>query len=221
LPGVEAAMDKPKKHEDVLMAAIGFDEDDLEPNRAGRLSDRQTAKLKRERGNDSFSFVAWLVAALVLMLIAALTTSTIVDLVSGAVALVMGFTALKHGIATVQTQRSLRRGTVDAAEGRIRLDMKTRRQSNPTFYLYTEDRRFTVRKLLFLTLKSGDPYRIYYLPTSKRIISAEWLRDDSPFVDAPSVRRERSLDLELEATEAPDDNALFGDDGELRSDARR
>jgi hypothetical protein len=74
---------------------------------------------------------------------------------------------------------------------------------------------------VFLSFKNGDPYRIYYAPATKLILSAEWLRDDSPFVDQPRLRRERSLDLELEATEAPDENALFGDDGELRANARR
>ena len=41
------SMDKPKKYEEHLMDALGFDEGDLAANQAGEFSKRQTARLKR------------------------------------------------------------------------------------------------------------------------------------------------------------------------------
>jgi hypothetical protein len=37
---------------------------------------------------------------------------------------------------------------------------------------------FAINKPIFLAFKNGDPYRIYYAPHSKTLLSAEWLRDE-------------------------------------------
>jgi hypothetical protein len=214
-------MDKPKKHEDVLRAALGFDEDDLAANREGRLSDRQTAKFKRDQRKYTIATAVTALLALMFVLFIGMTNSPVSHLLNGLGSLILGLIALMMVQPAVRNTLALRRKTAAAAEGRIRLDMQGEGQAANAFYLFVDDRRFTVKKPVFLSFKNGDPYRIYYAPATKQILSAEWLRDDSPFVNAPPARRERPLAVELEGDESRDDNPLFGDDGELRADARR
>lgn len=103
----------------------------------------------------------------------------------------------------------LRDNQVEQIEGRIHLDFK---QQNPRIallyiitglwfwpillyfflkranntdndYLLTiADQEFKIKKSLFLALKNGDPYSVYYAPHSREILSLEWLRDDQPFI---------------------------------------
>ncbi|MBK8029121.1 MAG: hypothetical protein IPK17_06325 [Chloroflexi bacterium] len=51
------------------------------------------------------------------------------------------------------------------------------------YFVWLDGRKFKVQHDGFLAFKNGDPYRLYYTPHSHTILSAEWLRDDDPFVE--------------------------------------
>ncbi|MBK8025511.1 MAG: hypothetical protein IPK19_29975 [Chloroflexi bacterium] len=210
---------KPKKYEDLLMAALRFDESDLAANMAGAWSERQSAQLlQRQRDH-----VVW---AVILGILAFVFTFFLVR-VSGSVGLALnGLAALSFmaGLIAVAVSRS--RITKDLqsnlreVEGRVRLD--TRSSNNKTtYFLRIDDVRFKVSKKEFLTFKNHDPYRIYYAPNQKKILSAEWLRGDSGSIDeSPQATWSRTSELELPADEADGGDVVLGDvvlgdDGEL------
>ncbi len=63
-------MDKPKKYEERLMAALGFDEDDLDANQSGHFSAGQHVRLTAEQRRiaafiaaDVLVMLAWVGAA--------------------------------------------------------------------------------------------------------------------------------------------------------------
>src|SRR5262249_36406955 len=73
-------------------------------------------------------------------------------------------------------RRDLLSGKAGAVEGRIALDVAARKEG-AYYRVAVANQTFGVRKNVFLAFKNGDPYRIYYAPHSKTLLSAEWLRD--------------------------------------------
>jgi hypothetical protein len=66
-------------------------------------------------------------------------------------------------------------GMVRSCEGHIELDILNR--GKVTHYqVQADDATFRVSKPVFLVFKNNEPYTIYYLPRSKRILSAECMR---------------------------------------------
>jgi hypothetical protein len=170
-------MEKPKyKPEHMLMQAIGFMEDDLEANREGHISRRQRVILENDQTfrNTLITFAAILAIPLTLLF------SCISFSEFGNTAL---FCFLIAGIiffmrrSWARVNDDLRMGDVRAIEGWVKLDFANR--GNWSLYsLAINGEIFSVKKSVFLAFKNGDPYRIYYAPHSKTILSAEWLRDE-------------------------------------------
>ena len=174
-----AADSKVKKYEDVLMAAIRFDEADLAANEAGTFSAGQILAFKNRRAAQT-SIVAILctIIALIMLLVAVNVANVLFPLLVLAVVF-GGFALLIGGIPTLQITRDLQQG-VRAVEGRVELDMTS--SQNGTFYVMkVAGKQFKVMKPTFLAFKNGDPYRIYYAPYTDTILSVAWLRDDNPF----------------------------------------
>ena len=86
----------------------------------------------------------------------------------------------------------LRENRILAAEGRVDLSI----QGDYDYFLLVEKQRFRLRKKdTFLTFKNGDPYRIYYTPRSRQILSVEWLREnDDNLLDESERQREDEVD---------------------------
>lgn len=76
----------------------------------------------------------------------------------------------------------MRTNQVALAEGRVDLSLNAL-QNTAEYFLRVENMRFTIKQNAFLTFKNGDPYRIYYAPHSKKILSVEWLREDDNLID--------------------------------------
>lgn len=171
---------KLKKHEEVLMAALAFSEEDLAANQGGDLSPDQVVVFKQQRNLQTLiaGFYALVVAFLTFMMLAAPRS------IGPMLFLGLLFSLLVFWIGRVapwQLNRDLRDG-VQSAEGRIELDLRSA-ENGTTYFVKLDDRKFKVKKPAFLAFKNGDPYRIYYAPNTKTILSAEWLRDDNPFIE--------------------------------------
>ncbi|MBN8638753.1 MAG: hypothetical protein J0M07_25790 [Anaerolineae bacterium] len=186
---------KLKKYEDVLMRALNFTEDDLALNAAGQLSAAQIERLKTQRSTTAILAVALSVIVGGLLLFANVYARSLAPLVMMVLIFIL-FTVVTGIIPALQMTRDLQAG-VQVAEGRVELDTIARRRRT-TYVVKLNGQKFKVRKMTFLAFKNGDPYRLYYAPHSRTILSAEWLRDDDPFV-------ERSDDDAAQAISAFDD----------------
>ncbi len=190
---------KVKKYEDVLMAALNFTEDDRAANEAGSLSVGQVSTLQQQRTRQirSITLMCAFVLALALFVMVAVTLATVP---------MLAFIVLFMVVATVNGTRSIQRlnhdlqANVEAVEGRIELDLRSAEDGSGNYFVWLDGRKFKVQRDGFLAFKNGDPYRLYYTPHTKMILSVDWLRDDDPFV-AVEERRPSS-------TPADSENAL-------------
>ncbi len=183
-------MDKPKKYEDRLMDVLGFDEDDLAVNQAGNITASQLEALR----NGYHKWAARLLLVLVIAL--AYLFIFVLPAVASPDASIVGtcFSSLFAGVFGIVLTigcwrkaggygRDLYERRLEIAEGRVQLSMKSAGRS-AQYVLEVGDQRFQVSQKALLTFKNGDPYRIYYAPCSKRILSAEWLRGDDNLLSA-------------------------------------
>ncbi len=215
-------MDKPKKHEDLLMAALNFTEADLEANQAGELSARQIAALEKRRGLMFMGVFVSMVVMALFFLIASVMQPSYDAFVFYFFAVFPALLALYLAYNVYRSSSDTRERRSAVVEGRVQLDVSGG-QNSANFVLKLENKKFGLNKRQFLTFKSGDPYRVYYAPKSRRILSAEWLRDDAPFVDQPADRARLLTPDETPADAVMDDERarLIGDDGDLRDSAAR
>jgi hypothetical protein len=176
----EKAKSKP---EHLLMEAVGFDEDDLEANRAGYMSKGQRARLRAKRSS-------WINISLVAVgfgfLVAIVTITDDLQFRNSFTSRVGSFGLICVGIAGVVSyswlnwrkfDADLLKGEFDTIEGPIQLDVTSQGNRGTKYSVIIEGSRFNVTKPIFLAFKNGDPYCIYYAPRSKTILSAEWLRE--------------------------------------------
>lgn len=207
---------KLKKYEDVLMAALKFDEGDLEANRAGGYSKPQQRQLRRLRASHALAIAVLLMGTAVITLPIAVSVDP-----SGAALLLIFtglflFAALAFAAARIFGFSGDLRDGVRVTEGRVQLD--TTGGDASEFFVKLDSLKFKVKKAVFLAFKNGDPYRVYYTPHSKSILAAEWLRGDDPFTDAPADQRQRET---ASGEEAPDwMRQMLDDESELREDSQ-
>lgn len=155
------------KYEEVLENAIGFNEYSIEANARGELSEGQRAFIRRRM---SYNFLMLFIAVL-LSLVGMLMFNS-----PGAILpIVMGGGLVVYAIVRMAINATELRGNrVESIEGSIGLDIGSTGNSN-SYRVRVGNIRFGLNKAQFLAFKNGDPYRLYYLPTSKRLLSAEWL----------------------------------------------
>ncbi len=173
---------KLKKYEDVLMAAFDFSEADLAANESGSLSAGQVSALQQQRTRQirNIALMCALVIALALFVMVAVTLATVP---------MLAFIVLFTLIATLNGTRSIRRlnhdlqSGVEEVEGRIELDLRSAEDGSGEYVVRLDGRKFKVKRAGFSAFKNGDPYRLYYTPHAKTILSVAWLRDDDPFTD--------------------------------------
>lgn len=159
-----------------LAAAIGFQRDELDMNRTGRLSTPQAARLRKSRNHHVLlAVVSGLAAYGVLQLYPGLSTSTTGQIFWG---LLMLFPVLLFGasvLATVQRTRDLRGVGVRALRGRLERITEgggsTRRQ--PTFFLRIDDQKIHVPLTVYGVFTDGGHYTLYVAPHSRVLLSAE------------------------------------------------
>lgn len=193
------APEKVKKYEDRVMDVFAFDEDDFEANQAGHLSQKQQVRLKaaRNRAISAFALVSMLLGFLAFVFIAAgfQTSNILLPLAAGFLA-VLGTYAI-YGRRAQAFRDEIRENRAAVVEGRIEL-LLNGTQYGSEYFLCVENLRFTVKQAAFLAFKNGDPYRIYYTPRSKQILSVEWLREDDNLID-----KDARADLQTDSEHDP------------------
>ncbi|MCU0499990.1 MAG: hypothetical protein MUF87_21775 [Anaerolineae bacterium] len=194
------------KYEHTLADLLQFDESDLDLNAQGQMSERQRKNLRRQQRKVALNNLAGLVVGIGLSaLFTAILFSQLAEPDAGWVLLALMIVPIAITIwfsyrllrGTLQTLRDLEGQQIDAIEGRIALDLKvdsnTNAGSSTVRYTVTiEDQTFEIEKPLFLALKNGDPYLIYYAPNTRQILAIEWLREDHPFTSDQSDQDEAS-----------------------------
>jgi len=175
---VSKIKEKSKKYEERLMAAFAFDEDDLEANEAGQLSQNQIIRLKSLRNKTLTDLMILsllcIVAVGILMGVTVTISATIPAFIVGIFAI--GTLFIIYNLKARRLLADIHENCVAQAEGRVDLSLKAK-QNDPKYFIHIDNMHFSLKESLFLLFKNGDPYRIYYAPRSKRILSVEWLRD--------------------------------------------
>ena len=151
------------KPEAILMNALRFTEEDLTANQQAKMSVSQRLRCLTNRDG-------WLVAGLFCGFGFLAIWLGARDAVFFLVVFAAGIFACGQHVYNYHTDAT--KGIVAALEGRINLDIFGRR-----FSIEIDGMRFNLKRDTFLAFKNGDPYRIYYSPKSKMLLSAEWLRD--------------------------------------------
>lgn len=195
------APEKPKKYEDRLMDAFAFDEDDLDANQAGQFSQAQIASLKAARNRAILQFVLmWLMIGVLSAIVVGLgmRAGGLLLPVMAALLVISAFSFIFSKARRLM--QDLGENRILAAEGRVDLSI----QGDYDYFLLVEKQRFRLKqKDIFLTFKNGDPYRIYYTPRSRQILSVEWLREnDDNLLDAGESHAD--LDFDSASETLPD-----------------
>ncbi|HEX2908355.1 MAG TPA: hypothetical protein VHO69_15895 [Phototrophicaceae bacterium] len=170
-------------HQQMLMDVIRFNDEDLEANRDGYMTQRQRSRLNDERFSFKLMGVLALVACPIFSIAAIIDGIQRHDTVASRVGII-GLICLVTAGITLYTwlrwrrfDRDLSKGEVAATQGLVRLGMSDRSRS--TTYMVTVDYvTLNISKRTFFTFKNGDPYCLYYTPYSRTLLSAEWLRED-------------------------------------------
>ncbi len=177
---------KPPKHKHVeppsLAEALNFSDEELENNRDGLLRPGQHDKLMSVANElRGFEVLIYLIAAIVSIAVIIdgvlrqdTVSSRLVMLgVVGAIAFAVVFFLHRH---TARYQYDADQATVAAVQGSVILDFHD--YSNHTdFVVCVSGETFSVDKATFLAFKSGDPYALYYVLRTRRLLSAEPLRN--------------------------------------------
>ena len=160
-----------------LSSALGFDQADLDANRAGRLGPGQRRAQVRQLRVTTTGTIGVLVLACVFAFItgaSGLGTRTGLNalLATGALLVAAGYFGW-YGIRLFQDVRS---GQVLSAEGVVRpgeREIKIGRTPVWTYYWNIDGgQRFAVIGKAYAALTPGR-HRVYYLPSSRRVIAAE------------------------------------------------
>lgn len=155
-----------------LADAVGFTDDDLAANQAGRLSAGQRASLVRSERNRIALVALCVVLVGLCLVVPALTgVNSLKDVKFLLLALV--FTMLGGAVAfsAAQLWRDLQSGAVAQLESFVSSTTKTD-SGTANYYWIAGQQRFSVSGDMYTVLEPGR-YRLYFLPRSRRIVAAE------------------------------------------------
>lgn len=178
-------MDKAKKEEPdpKLMEVLGFTAEDLQANREGYLTKVQRERLNSQRRSSQFDylflFIVPLAGAALLMLAdgASVGTTMFIGL---AILLAYGiFNSVMRYSSYRQFDADLYKGNIQAVEGEIRKNsaFSLGRSLDETFRIEIGKLSFPVKETTISAFKSHQSYRIYYVPNTKTILSAEMIEE--------------------------------------------
>jgi hypothetical protein len=176
----ENLRDEHDTSQEALMMAIGFEDEDLEANQNGLLSEFQRKRIRLTQGLW-FGFMGLSIALFSFVVLTQMQIRIANNLWRSVILgiLIAAFAAFSW--------RKFRLLAGDIQDGSVRYvegDLRKRSLQNPSFkstdyFLTINSVRFSVRSKIYNAFKNGDPYAIYYAPHSKTILSAEWLRPES------------------------------------------
>jgi hypothetical protein len=161
----------------ILARSIGFDDDDLRQNRAGRLSARQAQKLQSAQVNQGHGLIGVVVLISVFMLPITIGVISSGDIVSG---LIIGllWLGISGALVTISRQDA-RKLAADIANGRVEtahglVQCYTSGSEKVRYNLRMDDLIFeSVPQSVYIGFKHLEPYTLYYTPTTRQIVAAE------------------------------------------------
>ena len=161
----------------MIFDALDITKKDLALNKTGRISSHQIHHLAHLR---LFGIASWLIVIILLPVVLVLFfTGSIFEpsIAFCPVVLIVFFVlAIMNIPITLKVNKDLKIKSPSVVEGQIRTKITNTKHS-----IYIDDMSFDVDVLLFRIFKNGDPYRIYYAPHTKQILSAVWLPGENPF----------------------------------------
>lgn len=152
-----------QKPSEVLKYALGFSDEDLAANQAGKMSTNQRLRCLTKRNWWLFGCVLCILGFLV---------SWFGSRESLFFLVVFGVSIVVCLVNAYRYYKDARDGIASSVEGRINLQITSGR-----FSIVLDGGKFALKKQTFLAFKNGDPYCLYYSPHNKILLSAEWLRD--------------------------------------------
>jgi hypothetical protein len=166
------------KRDSILATGIGFDETDLDANRAGHLTQNQIERLLAESKATSQGLVGVMIFLSVIFLGIGLTGIT--DPGNSGLAWVMalvwlGMVALFGSVIrdNHRVQDEIQQAQVEAVQGPVQCYTGGK---NGRYNCRVGDLVFSsIRQEVYIAFRHLDVYTIYYLPRSKRIVAAEAL----------------------------------------------
>jgi membrane-anchored glycerophosphoryl diester phosphodiesterase (GDPDase) len=172
--------DKPTmttKHDSLLASNLGFDEYDMEENRAGRLSEKQAAALKLLRLKTNLALVAALVMLTVILGPLFMSTMNWNTAVAVAVAaLYLSLAALFYTFMRSTTHAitaDLNAEHIEGAQGQIQCYISRR-----SYTLRMGDVTFSnIAQNVYTAFRHLEVYTVYYTPHSKHLLAAEAVAD--------------------------------------------
>lgn len=173
---------KLKKHEEVLMAALEYTDDDLAANQSGAWSAGQVVALQQRRTRQARNLVVMCALVIALASFVAFVWSLAAIPMLLLTLLFIGVAALNGGRTIQRMTRDLGAGVAEV-EGRVELDARSA-ENGGDYFVQVDMCKFKVRREAFFAFKNRDPYRLYYAPHSQVLLSVEWLRAEDPFINS-------------------------------------
>lgn len=197
--------DLPPLYNSTLMEAFGFSEDDLEANRRGFVIRSQRAGVETEMKAEADGM--WLImtvllgVTLLLAVIFNMNGLPMMPLLIGAAIMLLPFLWFSSRRQT-RLRADAEKPKLARVQGQPRLRMRGRLEdAGDDFRLEIDDRSFPLSREGFRLISQFDlpPMRVYYLPNSNQLLSAEVLRRDD---------MEKLKNDELELAEDPGPEVL-------------
>jgi hypothetical protein len=159
----------------------GFAEADIVENRAGRLSATQLRSARRRvRG---FAFAVAMAVGLAIFFYRT-NGAGFIWLITVGIAIPVGIHRLWQAICDV------RNPMIDFVEGNISIEC-----DEDSYFLRSDDKRFNLSEKAYTALRSGGPYRVFFLGRTNWVVGVEILPGWQP---APSKVAKRRFPFSIE-----------------------
>jgi hypothetical protein len=159
-----------------LMDVLNFSAADLAANHEGRLSEAQTARLKRI-WRRTLTIIVGLVlgvglTATILLFVAQTNGSAILNFIGIALTVINATIVGLGAQSYLRTSGDLRAGRVAEVSGTVSRTIRLSGRA-ATYVLRVDGQELVVTKPLFAVIEDGKAYRFYRAPASKTLLAAE------------------------------------------------
>lgn len=166
---------KAVKYEEILEGAFGFNDYTVEYNGRGEYSEGQRIYFaQRVRLNRVLAVLFALSNFVALFWLANSNLYRHEIAIFFLVVFLVNLFAVMLERRAYKMQENLKDNQLEVVEGRVQLGLSTT-QHGTTYEMQIGDTKFNIHGKQFFALKNGDPYRVYYMPATKQILSVEWL----------------------------------------------
>lgn len=159
-----------------LTETLNFTPDDLDANRAGKLSEAQKARLTRNWRRTLWIVIGLVVVcglgATILLFVGQQQGSTILSAVGVLVTFLNAATVGLGAQSYLRTSRDIREGRAAELSGVVSHTIRVSGRV-ATYILNVGGQQMVVPKPVFFAVEDGKPYRFYRAPVSKTLLSGE------------------------------------------------